>query len=93
MKEKRTITKYSLVFAVAVGYFLPVLALTFYSNTLVGHTLAWNLFSVGISTGLLGSLLFLWMLSKWSSFPQETVTESAPLPPPRRDYSGQRNSP
>lgn len=66
MKKDRRISRYSIILAATIGYFLPVLALTLYSNTLFGNTLGWEIFSAGASTALFGTLFLFWIISKWN---------------------------
>jgi hypothetical protein len=66
MKKERSVSRYSIILAVAIGYFLPILGLTFYGNSLFGYALGWDLFSVGITTALVGTLFLYWMISKWN---------------------------
>lgn len=66
MKTKQHISRYSILLAIGLGYFLPVLGLTFYSNELFKQTLRWEFYTIGLATAVFGSLFFLWILSKWN---------------------------
>ena len=86
MKKERTVSRYSIILAVAIGYFVPILGLTFYGNTLFGYALGWDFFTTAITTALAGTLFFFWMISKWnythtsSETPEEHIEEAPPTP-------------
>lgn len=65
--KKSKISIYSIILAITIGYFAPVAGLTLYSKLLVGQRVSWEIFSFGIGITLFGSLLFLWLLSRWKS--------------------------
>lgn len=80
MKKEQRTSRYSIIFAVMIGYFLPILGLTFYSNMLLGHALGWDIFSVGLSTAIIGSLFFFWIISKWNYTSIDNTPPLQPLP-------------
>ena len=81
MKKEKHISRYSIVLAVAIGYFLPVLGLTYYSNMLFGYSLGWEFFSAGVTTAFLGSLFFLWRISKWTYTSLDNHADTSPHAP------------
>lgn len=67
MWSKIDLNKQNLTAIVFFLYLFPILLLSIYGLGQMPQSSTWNLFSMGLLVGIVGSILLFWMMNSWSS--------------------------